>query len=403
MGKKNIFKVLCVLLFALATININPSNYVVKAKDDLSLTIKAQDKINGDIQYNIWFSKEFDKFSDLDNLNSKKDAEITAIYGEPKIETQKQNQDLILNGLEEGNYYIREVNFDIERTQIAPVQINLKATKESDNTISPKVVLPGGFGNLIIDKVDNNKTPLSGVEFELYYFSPNGRVKVVVDKDGNFLKNETLYEIYTRYNGKLITDVNGKIKLYKLPVGDYELVETKPLLGYKIEKNNINIKIKKDENISYIIVNNKSTLFEKNFRKVSSKDNNIGLEGAIFKLVKIVNGEEITVKRDGKDFTVVSEKDGYFKITNLEEGLYKLYEVTAPNGYKLLQNGIEFKVDRNDSKATQIIIENNPKSKVPIIPRTGDVLIYVLFILGAGFILLGFKLIREGKNEGKEE
>lgn len=83
-------------------------------------------------------------------------------------------------------------------------------------------------------------------------------------------------------------------------------------------------------------------------KKVDSENSNTKLTGAKFNL------EVLEVKEDDNNTSIwkpVSDAYNPFEVNdtvelnNLKAGLYKLTEVTAPNGYSLLSSSIYFKVE----------------------------------------------------------
>lgn len=131
----------------------------------------------------------------------------------------------------------------------------------------------------------------------------------------------------------------------------------------------------------------------KKFIKVDSTDNDIRLEGAEFNLYKT----------DGNLFikTLRSGKDGSFEVNNLDYGKYYLREVKAPKGYILSGDKIEFSINQNDQDEVveTRIIENKPgtpdNDKKIDVPKTGDITIILMILMGFVLIVFGLKFIFE--------
>lgn len=144
------------------------------------------------------------------------------------------------------------------------------------------------------------------------------------------------------------------------------------------------------------------------FKKISKKENSIGLKGAVFKVSKKEGEYYEDIIRDGKTYIVESDKDGYFEVVDLEYGKYFLTEITPPKGYITLDKPIEFKIDKN-SKDLLVSINNNP-NKIIItnkketnhkninkgyIPKTGDITLAIMILGGMLLFYMGYRMTRE--------
>lgn len=107
---------------------------------------------------------------------------------------------------------------------------------------------------------------------------------------------------------------------------------------------------------------------------------------------------------EDKAFKFTSDKDGYFEVTGLSYGNYKLKETKAPDGYALLPGDVEFEVGEGtyysditkivfDKAENQVIINN----KVTI-PQTGGLGSVAVIAAGIVFASLGIYFKRRNAN-----
>lgn len=155
-----------------------------------------------------------------------------------------------------------------------------------------------------------------------------------------------------------------------------------------------------DENNSVRVfpkfIKTQTTLGSKNFVKISSGDRNIRLEGASFKITKLIDDRHKTVIQNGKNYVVSSDKNGEFSVKNLPFGEYYLWEIKAPIGYVKLSKPVKFEITKDESTGSVIFIENKEIPEITI-PKTGDALIYLLITGGAVLTVFGYVLVKDKK------
>ena len=172
--------------------------------------------------------------------------------------------------------------------------------------------------------IDTND--LSGIEFKL-----TAKEDIIDYADGSKIYSKG-QEVKT-YN----LDKNGNLKLENLPMGTYELEETKTLNGLVLNDNKYEIKFEQEDLIKKVYevkedISNDTTIFE-----FSKKD--------------ITGDNEL----EGAELSVIDENDNIIdtwtstKNTHKIEGLvvgktYKLREEISPDGY-VRATTIEFKVE----------------------------------------------------------
>ena len=134
---------------------------------------------------------------------------------------------------------------------------------------------------------------------------------------------------------------DGKLEINNLPMGIYNLEETKTIDGLVVNKEPIEITLTKQDNTTKVYtkdvsVENKTTLVE--IYKID-KDSKEQITGAKFALYDDAGNEVTSWVSDGTPYII--------------EGLsiykeYELKELEAPNGYYLLDNDFKFNVVDNE-------------------------------------------------------
>lgn len=135
--------------------------------------------------------------------------------------------------------------------------------------------------------------------------------------------------------------------------------------------------------------------------KVDNKDKDKKLEGATFKLERIieekVEGKDEVEKVVDNTFTPIEKtttEEGIVIFDKLEWGEYRLTEIEAPEGYNLLKNSIDDIVIRLNRVDLEKTISNSEGLKLPI---TGGIGITVFTVIGAFIAFISVKLIRANK------
>lgn len=191
-------------------------------------------------------------------------------------------------------------------------------------------------GEFIVKKVSEkdsqgNVKVLAGAEFTLY------------DKNGKVVRRNS-------------SNIKGVVEFKGLSEGTYTLKETVPPEGYKATDRTITVKIDKDGKVTFeglkqdddifnilnnlenptIQVTNKPNKTKVTIVKVDEKVNEDGsyklLPGAIFGLFK--EDGTTPIQKDGKNYEVMTDKDGKATFEDLEPGTYIIKEIKAPNGYE---------------------------------------------------------------------
>ncbi len=203
-------------------------------------------------------------------------------------------------------------------------------------------------------------------------------------------------------------------------------------------------------NISDTVINSKVTYTRPNtggarFLKVDSADRTKVLEGAKFRVTQkyrvidkdhgeFIKTDDPSIKtykpimRGNKEYVVTSDKNGEFSVDGLDYGTYFLFELTPPTGYSQLAGPVKFEVGKDQSRSQVLAIDNriNPydkgkttqsggqdgkqdgrqdasgkSSKKIVVPKTGDIMLFLLVVLGCVVASFGYLLTRDGSKRSR--
>ncbi|PCV56254.1 cell wall anchor protein [Listeria monocytogenes] len=216
------------------------------------------------------------------------------------------------------------VNFEINFNQTEAVSVTKENTAKS--------------GSVILTKKDSETgSNLADAEFKLQ------------TTEGTTLQSD------------LVTDVNGKLEITELAVGDYQLVETKAPAGYTLDTAPVNFTIAFNQNVAASVT--KENVAKTGSVILTKKDNvlNTTLADAKFEL-QTANGTKIKE-------ALVTGVDGKLEVADLAPGDYQLVETEAPMGYQLDTTPLTFTIEFNQAKPLNITKENTLKTGSVILTK----------------------------------
>lgn len=259
--------------------------------------------------------------------------------GNTTFEIYKDNQELVgtattdsngkleFSNLYQGNYFLKETkandNYILEENS----QFNIDVAYNKTTTI--EIENEHKKGNLILYKVDkdNQNVALGNVGFELY-------------------SNETGKKIGTYY-----TDVNGKIEINNLRIGNYSLKEISTNQWYNLAEDT-EIEIKWQETLEKKIENElkKSQI---KIIKVDQDNHEIRIPNVVFEILDINDHvlETIKTNEEGEAYTREYELRDFEKI--------RIHEIETNEWYQLKDETIEVALEENQIKT--ITLENEKK------------------------------------------
>ncbi|MEG1255560.1 SpaA isopeptide-forming pilin-related protein [Clostridium sp.] len=348
----------------------NLSDEILKAaitEDGKVVKANPESISNTKIRGNIEFTKIDEDKQPLQGAEFKLYKETDTKFENPiATAVSDENGKVQFENVEYGKYTIKETKAPegyvlSEEVLTANVTENDSTVKANPESISNTKIR----ASVQVKKLDQDKKPLKGAEFTLYYADGKEVETSVSGEDGTALFKDLLY-------------------------GEYMIKETKVPEGYLASEGTIKVFVDKDGTLyTYEVVNNR-------------------IKGSIVIIKtdmngKLLQGAEFTLyDKDGKEVTTaVSGKDGVVTFNDVDYGNYTIKETEAPKGYILSEEKLEVNVNSVESQTFTV---KNKEEKlidkiVDVLPKTGGVFNYKI-IIGALTIIGGISLLLK-KNKSK--
>ena len=276
----------------------------------------------------------------------------TVVAGAERLTTNASGQ-ITVTGLLLGRYRFVEVEppagYIMESQPIefaiASSMPDHTATVTAENTKSPVL------GKVVLTKVDadDESVRLPDAVFKLEERAADGTWSGLTGHEA------------------LTTDANGLITVEDLVVGSYRFVETAAPAGYVLDDTPREFAI--DASAPAPIVVNLTAENAKEpplgkavLTKVDADDESVRLSGAVFKLeAQQPDGSWETVAGSA---SLTSDENGLIEAADLPMGSYRFVEVSAPEGYELETEPIEFALDETVPDYTAAVTAVNKKTPV---------------------------------------
>ena len=131
---------------------------------------------------------------------------------------------------------------------------------------------------------------------------------------------------------------------------------------------------------------------------MDSRNEEVKLSGAEFKLEKVIKNEEtgefVVPEENSEDYVSyvgTTAEDGTLRFENLKYGYYKLTETKAPEDYRISREKIEvIEVNSSDEQHVnaEVTVKNDKKYSLPLTGGTGTNIIRSAGILIISLILI---------------
>ena len=288
------------------------------------------------------------------------------------LSSNMNNSNIYISNIDNGLYNVEGVSLDKKYTMPNQQSIMINSNKDYQTTIQ----LYDNVGSLSIRVVDDNNHGISVASFEIpcLYFE----------------KNSQGYKASSSGQNYVVSDNNGNINIYNIPIGSYKVYQ-KSMDGYS-NFLNTGISVDYNQTSSIIAVNKKNgststsrsstsnqtninelrrTNSNKGLLKLNVKSDNKYIEGVKYQLKKgteIIsfkkNNNSYEISTNGNYKTIDTNSSNFLSVI-LDPGTYKLIETQTPNGFTKIKDrdieikkGIETKVDINKKKESGSVLLN---------------------------------------------
>lgn len=205
-------------------------------------------------------------------------------------------------------------------------------------------------------------------------FANNEKIKanikiLKVDKDTELPLNDVEFSLYSSNDldnalRTLKTNEDGVVVFEDVEFGDYVVVETKTLNGYKISENKTLIKVEEDKEYFYTIANE---MIKRNIKLIKvDKDTTIPIANVEFDVYALVGDEYV------KYSTVTTDENGECNFV-LPFGEYELRETKSGKGYRVSNETTKIDLTTDDIEdILQITITNELIKNKITVRKSGD-------------------------------
>lgn len=243
--------------------------------------------------------------------------------------TTNSNGEAQLDNLSYGTYKLVEIQApDGYILDATPKTVTISSTAK---IVTLDIINKKGDGSLIVTKKNQNDQVLAGAVFK------------VCDQSNQVV-------------GTITTDSNGEARLDNLSYGTYTITETTAPSGYDLDTTVKTVTISETNKVATLtVINTKST---GSLKVLKTNENNEPLSNAMI-LVMTSNSAYVA--------SGLTNAEGLFIVDNLAFGDYKVFELSAPEGYETENVWHNISIDKNSPNGEATLTLVNKK-----IPTNGN-------------------------------
>ena len=375
-------------------------------KESVPFSIDENTKFTEDEEYGVLFETKFDNKEVKGKITIKKIGE-TYIIKDNKIEYTTKNLSDITFGLyaSEDIYSANEV-LKYKKDEL----IGTYKTNKDGNIVVENLYL-GKYYVKEIETDDDHVLDEKKHEFELKYKDQYTEVISIGLELNNKLKTgeleftktdlttgkvipNTKLEIYTEndeliYEG--ITDEEGKIKIEKLPMGKYYIIETEAATGYRLSEEKVLFEVKENGEIVKANMTNEKKKGTLEFTKQDFSTS----ETLPNTLIEIYNEDDELV------FSGRTDENGKIIIEELEYGKYYILEKEAPEGYYLNEEKMYFEILEDGEIVKCTMTDEKVIVDVPNTEENNYIIPISLILMAGATGVVIYEEIKKRKNKNK--
>ena len=288
------------------------------------------------------------------------------------IGTYKTNKDgnIVVENLYLGKYYIKEIETDDDHVlDEKKHEFELKYKDQYTEVIS--------IGLELNNKLKTGELEFTKTDLTTGKVIPNTKLEIYTEND------ELIYEV--------ITDEEGKIKIEKLPMGKYYIIETEAATGYRLSEEKVSFEVKENGEIVKANMTNEKKKGTLEFTKQDFSTS----ETLPNTLIEIYNEDDELI------FSGRTDENGKIIIEELEYGKYYILEKEAPEGYYLNEEKMYFEILEDGEIVKCTMTDEKVIVEVPNTEENNYIIPISLILMAGSTGVVIYEEIKKRKNKIK--